>query len=249
MARRVRIIGVALLSSFVLAIVAFLVWANATLQGERPASLAAFSDGAVSIDATNDGILMSPTGEASGAGLVFIPGAKVDPYAYLDKLRGVVGTGGTTVLILQPTLNLAILDPRGIDDVVGEINGVSSWYVGGHSLGGARACMLAADSLDSNGTRVDGLVLFGAYCANDISQSGLPVLSIGAENDGLSSRDDIADRADALPSDARFVEISGANHASFGDYGVQPGDGPVTAADAEVTAILTDELRAFLIER
>jgi len=54
------------------------------------------------------------------------------------------------------------------------------------------------------------------------------VLSVSASNDGLATPADIeASKAD-LPADARFVEVEGAVHAFFGDYGPQPGDGTPT---------------------
>jgi hypothetical protein len=102
-----------------------------------------------------------------------------------------------------------------------------------------RACQLA----DSPG--VSGLVLFGSYCANDLSGSGLTVLSIAGGRDGLSTPEKIADARPALPADATLVEIPGLNHAGFGEYGAQPGDrsselsaeqarGAITAALEEV---------------
>ena len=48
------------------------------------------------------------------------------------------------------------------------------------------------------------------------------------------------------PPDATFVEIAGANHASFGDYGVQPGDGEATATSDEVRDEITAQVDAFL---
>jgi hypothetical protein len=33
-----------------------------------------------------------------------------------------------------------------------------------------------------------------------------------------------------LPVNAGFVEIDGANHAGFGNYGEQPGDGSATVS-------------------
>jgi pimeloyl-ACP methyl ester carboxylesterase len=90
---------------------------------------------------------------------------------------------------------------------------------------------------------VVGLILFGSYCANDLSSSNLAVLSISGSDDGLSTPDKIADAAANLPADATFVEIDGANHASFGDYGVQPGDGTATISSEDmrdrITSIIT----------
>jgi pimeloyl-ACP methyl ester carboxylesterase len=59
---------------------------------------------------------------------------------------------------------------------------------------------------------------------------GLPVLSISGQNDGLSTPDAIAASIPNLPSTTTFYEVPGANHASFGEYGIQSGDGVATAS-------------------
>jgi pimeloyl-ACP methyl ester carboxylesterase len=97
-----------------------------------------------------------------------------------------------------------------------------------------KACQLASDA--------DGLVLFASYCANDLSGSGLPVLSLAGSEDGLSTPQKVADAQHLLPSDAVMVQIPGASHASFGDCGPQPGDGTPTATDAEVEAVVVQQV-------
>ena len=49
----------------------------------------------------------------------------------------------------------------------------------------------------------------------------------------------------AVADDAVTVDIPGANHADFGDYGVQPGDGTSTADDSDVRQLIADEFRAW----
>ena len=71
------------------------------------------------------------------------------------------------------------------------------------------------------------------------------MLSISGSEDGLSTPGKIEGAAHLLPADASFVEIEGANHASFGDYGVQPGDGVATAPDHEVRDEITRALAEF----
>ncbi len=97
-----------------------------------------------------------------------------------------------------------------------------------------RACQLATDA--------DALLLLGSYCANDLSTSALPVLSISGTEDGLSTPEKIDAARPLLPADAVLVAIPGASHASFGDYGPQPGDGTPTATDADVRAVVTSHV-------
>lgn len=168
---------------------------------------------------------------------MFIPGAKVDPWAYASILSGVVERDDVTVVITKPWLNLAFFDPRALGSFTDLAPGVDTWMVGGHSLGGVRACQLATDA--------DALVLFASYCANDLSGSGLPVLSIAGSDDGLSTPEKISEARHLLPENAELVEIAGASHASFGDYGPQSGDGTPTISDAEMHSRVTELLGEF----
>ena len=222
-----------------LAVVGILFYSSMVMRGDRAAAIVAWENPAITITSTDHSIVMAPTADATGAGLVFIPGAKVDPYAYLYKLSGIVEQTGATVVITKPTLNLAFFDTRPVSLFEADAPDVTRWFVGGHSLGGVRACQLAG----TDGTV--GLVLFGSYCANDLSGSGLEVLSISGSNDGLSTPEKIDATKRLLPEHANFVEVEGLNHAGFGDYGAQPGDGVSTLTDEQERAAITDLLRSL----
>ncbi|MBM7505816.1 alpha/beta hydrolase [Agromyces aurantiacus] len=228
--RRLGAVLAAVAAVLVLGVVAFLVYANIVFAGDRPASLDAWRSDAVEITSTDRSFVITPTDGGSGMGLVFVPGAKVHPSAYLYKMAGIAEETGMTVVITRPTLNLAFFDTRPLSAFTADAPEVEQWFVGGHSLGGVRACQLAAEAADGSDPDLDvvGLMLFGSYCVDDLSDSGLAVLSIVAEHDGLSTPDEVAARAGMLPDDAVSVLIEGANHASFGDYGAQPGDGEAT---------------------
>lgn len=224
----------------VLLLVGAAVWINIRFSGEREAALHAWNNEALSIEVIDTGILMLPAKTpAEPTGLVFIPGAKVDPYGYMDKLSGIV-EAGHPVLISFPTLGLAIVDATPLDSLIAPAPSGISWAVGGHSLGGVRACQIA-----DTGQAV-GLVLFGSYCVNDLSAATLPVLSLAAENDGLSTATKIADAAHNLPADTEFLVLEGANHAGFGDYGAQPGDGSSTLSDPQLRALIGENVSRFL---
>lgn len=214
-----------------------LVWSQVgVMPAEQEAASTVHANEEISVSETAQGILLSPADGASTTGLVFIPGAKVDPWAYAAILQGIVTEQDTTVVITRPWLNLAFFDLRGLDSFTSAAPEIDTWIVGGHSLGGVRACQLAADA--------DALTLFASYCATDIAGSGLSVLSIAGSEDLLTTPEDVADARALLPADAELVEIEGAAHASFGDYGAQSGDGTATISAAEmhaqVTALLSD---------
>ncbi|WP_349897836.1 alpha/beta hydrolase [Parafrigoribacterium soli] len=242
--RVTRLVLIILAALLVIVIVGFLIWANTgVMQAEKASLEKVRSNPAVSITERDNAVVLAPTGRSSGVGLVFIPGAKVAADAYLYKLSGAVAQDGLTVVITKPILNLAFFDQRPLSDFTSDARGISTWYVGGHSLGGVRACQYADQP------KVTGLILFGSYCANDLSSTKLAVLSIGGSNDGLSTPSKIKDAAGLLPADATFVQIEGSNHARFGDYGVQAGDGVATISSAKARRVITEGVTRFLPQR
>ncbi|MBX0299571.1 alpha/beta hydrolase [Cryobacterium sp. 1639] len=242
--RRIRVVGWSALVALALGVVVFLIWAQLVMPADREAAQAVFDNPAVTVTDTETAVVIAPTDEESAAGesttgLVFIPGAKVDPYAYLATLAPTVHETGMTVVITKPVLNLAFFDQRPLAAFTDTAPAVATWFVGGHSLGGVRACMYA----DEND--VAGLVLLGSYCASPVDDDRA-VLSISGSEDGLSTPATIQENAPLLPADTTFVQIEGANHASFGAYGAQPGDGDATITPAEAERAITDALGTFM---
>jgi Alpha/beta hydrolase family len=167
------------------------------------------------------------------AGVVFVPGARVDSRAYAHVLRP-LAEAGYLVAVLKEPFGFAIIDAdhgRKVLDLHPEI---AHWLVGGHSLGGTVAAALA-----DNDDRVEGLMLFASYPADPIIRNDLKVLSISGTADGFATPDDIEASRAKLPPSTKFVVINGAAHSSFGDYGDQPGDGTPTidrsATQAEIS--------------
>jgi hypothetical protein len=270
---RRRTLGTAVFAGGLLVILAFLVYASTPMTAEAAPLAAVREMSGITVTETADSLILAPTsagtaGVASDSssdtslnsdkrGLVFFAGARVEPAAYAAKLSG-VARNGTTVVIVRPILGFGILEWRPIQTFTALAPGVESWLVGGHSLGGVRACQYVADQLgtaqesgaaasgaDSGDVALDGLVLVGSYCATDIVHSDVAVLSLSGSADGLSTPDKIDGARPLLPASTTFVEIAGASHASFGDYGVQPGDGKPTADDAVVTSEIARAIAAL----
>jgi pimeloyl-ACP methyl ester carboxylesterase len=244
--RPLRIVLLSLGALVAVAVLGFLTWSS-IVMGPDPEALARVdADPAVAVERTDTAIVLTPTDDAGtdldGVGLVFVPGAKVDAASYEATLAPLVEEGAS-VVITRPILNLAFFDLRSLESFTAQADGVDEWLVGGHSLGGVKACQWGEDP------EVAGLVLFGSYCANDLSASGLPVLSVSGSEDGLSTPEKVAAASDQLPADARFVEIDGSNHADFGWYGPQPGDGTATISHEEADAQIAEALLAFASER
>lgn len=208
----------------------------------EPALAALRSDAAVTVREEPTRIVLSPTGAARRIGLLYQPGARVDPVAYAALLRPLAAAGHPVVVVKQP-LGIGFLAPV----TTGTVSNATvtgepmRWVVGGHSLGGTVAALQAASG---EPFPVAGLVLHASYPAGDASRLALPVLSVAASRDALATPDKIAGSRALLPAETTFVTIEGAVHASFGDYGPQPGDGEASLpADEARSAITTATLR------
>jgi len=177
----------------------------------------------VEVDESMSEIRFVPS-DPKGTGLVFYPGAKVDPRAYSRLLRPLAEAGYTVVVVKFP-YNLAVFGIDAADSVNGDDDGIDRWIVGGHSLGGAMAASYAGDTRGE----LAGLLLWAAYPAPGISGSegfdGLDVTSVYGTEDQLATVADIEQSRSQLPADTTFVPVEGGIHAYFGDYGSQSGDG------------------------
>ena len=174
-------------------------------------------------------IRLQPTVKASTTGVVFYPGALVDPRAYVPNLLP-LAEAGYPVVILKLPYNIAFLDPNGAQAVMDADPEVERWVVGGHSLGGVMAASVAG----RDDARIRGLLLWGSFPNSSISdRTELVAMSIYGSEDGLTTPAKIDETRDRLPPDTTFVEIVGGNHAFFGDYGSQGGDGVATISREE----------------
>lgn len=238
--RLLRVVLLSLAGLVSAAVLAFLVWSSIVMGPDQEALDRVRANASVAVARTDSAIVMTPTGsggDLSGTGLVFVPGAKVDAASYEATLAPLVGDGAS-VVITRPILNLAFFDLRSLESFTDQAPGVDDWLVGGHSLGGVRACQWASEA--------SGLVLLGSYCANDLSAAPVRVLSISGSEDGLSTPEKVEAARGLLPDSAVVVEIEGANHADFGWYGPQPGDGVATISHEEASRVIASTLHDFL---
>lgn len=167
-----------------------------------------------------DTLVFTPAGEAE-AGLIFYPGGKVEYTAYAPLMAQMAEQGVLCVLVKMPA-NLAVLDMGAADVHLDEFPDIEKWYVGGHSLGGSMAASYAAEHADE----LEGLLLLAAYSTEDLTGSGLDVLSIYGSDDGVLNMEKYNEYRQNLPEETTTeVIIEGGNHARFGDYGWQDGDG------------------------
>lgn len=158
-------------------------------------------------------------GQPSDRGILFYPGAKVDPAAYVPLMQKLADEGFYCVIAKMP-FNLAFFGINSADAIIAE-NPETTWWIAGHSLGGAMAAQYAANHADS----LEGIAFLAAYAASDLSDTDLEALVIYGSEDGVLNRENLANNEPNLPENSQTIVIEGGNHASFGNYGPQEGDG------------------------
>ena len=193
-------------------------------QADETALAALRSEGAVTVTRTETGWFFDGPSETDA--LVFYPGGKVEETAYAPLLRQ-IAEGQMDVFLLKVPFRLAVLAPEKAEDVM-TARAYDNWYVGGHSLGGAIAANFAA----KHGDGLRGLVLLAAYPTKALDPS-LRVLSVYGSEDGVLNRERLESGTRFLPEDAVIQVIPGGNHAQFGSYGPQKGDGAALISPAE----------------
>lgn len=167
-----------------------------------------------------------------GVGLIFYPGGKVEAIAYLPLLKQLSDEGITCVLTKMP-FNLAVFNTDAADQVYPLYPKIEHWFLAGHSLGGA----MASSYVEENAEKLEGLILMGAYPIND---ADLPTIAIyGTEDIQLDLE---------KMRLAEQVVIEGGNHAYFGNYGEQEGDGLASISRQEQQAIAVETMIRFIKE-
>ncbi|MBW6467590.1 MAG: alpha/beta hydrolase [Coriobacteriia bacterium] len=242
--RRLRKLLIAACALLLLVAAAFLVWALTPYRANEMALEAMKSDDRVTVSEGREGIVFMPSATPA-AGLVLYPGGRVEAKAYAPLAR-MIAEKGYLVVVQPMPLNLAVFGIGRAQRALDAFPSIDVWAVGGHSLGGSMAVEFAAREPD----RVDGLVFLASYPASsaDLTDSGLDVISVWGTNDGLVTRDDVEESRFRLPPSAEMIVIDGGNHAGFGAYGKQSGDGGSTLADG-AQASTTAAGVAGLLER
>lgn len=232
-----RLKRAALVAAVVLAVAlaGFVVWAQVYYHaGEVSRSMAAAGvaePGGVAVQDEDSCIAVGD--ESAAYGLILYPGAKVDPVAYVPLAAKLADRGVFCVIAKMP-FNLAILDADAADELIDAYSNVAHWWVGGHSLGGVRAAAWA----ESHADRVEGVALLASYGSERLTEMGLSIVDVCGSNDDVVNRDSLGRFTELLPAGS-VCEIRGGNHAGFGDYGPQSGDGAAT-----ITADEQQELAA-----
>lgn len=167
----------------------------------------------VSVIKTSNGMLLD--GPGNDTALIFYPGAKVEYTSYAPLFMNLSSQGVDCYLVEMP-FNLAFLGQNSADEIIDDGN-YSHYFLSGHSLGGVMAA-----SYVNNTNKTDGLILFASYSTSEIEK---PVLSIYGSEDKVLNVEEYNESKEFIDDNLTEFEIPGANHAQFGYYGNQSGDG------------------------
>lgn len=188
---------------------------------------------------TNDRIVFEP--EEATIGFIFYPGGKVQYEAYAPLMEELTERGILCVLLHMPA-NLAVLDMNAADGIQEEFPDITEWYIGGHSLGGS----MAASYLGEHAEDYEGLILLASYSTENLQETDLEVLSIYGSNDKVLNAEKYEENKENLPEDYEEIIIQGGNHAYFGSYGAQDGDGEPEISNEEQIELTVNEIESFM---
>jgi len=227
----------------VLGFLGLFVWSKTGTYPARAVALSALKSTADVAVTQDKNIVFEPV-EESAIGLIFYPGGLVEPAAYAPILH-MIAEKGVLVVVTPMPFNLAIFNTGAANSVIKDYPFISRWILAGHSLGGAAAAIFA----ENNPGKIDAIAFWDSYPPNsaNLSDNNLPVLSIFGTTKGFPNTKNFDETRYLLPEDAIYVDIEGASHAQFGDYGPQNGDVVASISLAEQHEKVTKIMLDFII--
>jgi len=194
----------------------------------------------VSVTELDNGSIVFDVKDAKN-GFIFYPGGKVENDAYKPLMASLASRGILCILVDMP-FNLAVFDIDRADGVYEGFVMVDHWYMAGHSLGGSMACEYALEKQSV----FDGVILLASYSAADLSETDLKVLSIYGSADEVLNKESYVENKINLPEKAEEYIIPGGNHAYFGAYGEQSGDGTAEITNKEQIELTAEKIFDFV---
>ncbi len=226
----------------VLLSVIFIIYVSDYYHADQTAIEAVKMNNNVEISSSNGALIFDP-GDTDTA-LIFYPGGKVEYTAY-EPLMIKIAKKGILCILPEMPFNLAVFNPSAADKHISEFNEIKHWYIGGHSLGGSMAASYASKSSE----KIDGLILLASYSTADISSKNIKVLSLYGSNDHVLNMDSYQKNKANLPSDFTEIILNGGNHAGFGCYGSQNGDGEAEIAPEQQQSDTANAVAEFCFKK
>ena len=228
-----KITGVVIL----VGIIGFIAWGLTPLGPTSEALAALESNANVTVQDKGNFIVFTPTSHIPITGFILYPGGHVDYRSYAPIAQE-IASHGYMVSIVQMPLSLAVFGMDRADEVISSYPDMRYWVIGGHSLGGSMAAAYAKSHSD----KVQGVAFWASYpsTSDNMSTTDLKGLSTYGSNDQVLDRDTFNATVSLLPHGTIMQVIQGGNHAQFGNYGPQQGDGMATISAADQQAQAAD---------
>ena len=109
---------------------------------------------------------------------------------------------------------LAVFSPASATEVIATHPEIKTWAIAGHSLGGSMAARYAHHHPDN----VQGLLLWDAYPADDMSASELPVRMIHRSDQAGNPPESYLPHLAKMPPQGDYYPLKGAQHLNFGSF-------------------------------
>ncbi len=197
-------------------------------------------DGKVKVSEIEDGLFLD--GQGIDTAIIFYPGAKVEYTSYLPLFYRLAERGIDSFLLEMP-LDMAFLGIEKANDILADYE-YENWYMAGHSLGGAMAAVYASEHLKD----LSGLILLAAYPTENLNRKGFSVLSLYGSEDQILNFGKLENSHVYMPETFTEICIEGGNHAGFGNYGEQNGDGEALISREEQQERTAEEILKFVEE-
>ena len=232
MKKRLKITLIAIISLVVILAAAFLIYVSDYYKADDVAITAMQNNSTIHVQ--DNLIILSPE-TLSDTAIVFYPGAKVDPIAYIPILEKIRKNCGITCILVKMPFNMAIFDKNAADKIISQFPDIENWYMGGHSMGGA----MASDYASGHKEKIKGLILLGAYIYGDYPVDRTLTV-YGSFNTSV---------AEKINYTENIVVIQGGNHAQFGNYGKQKDDPDATISSEEQQNVTVEAIKEFIENR
>lgn len=201
-----------------------LVYFGISYKPKEDALNALKGDETVNVSEVKNGYLFDGPGKETA--MVFYPGTKVKSEAYAPLMLKLSRNGIDCFLTKMP-FNFALFGENRCETYF-ESYKYDNWILSGHSMGG----LVAANYVSKHPDKVKGLALLAAYPEKVISNN-VSLLSIYGTEDGCMEKDKYEKDKSNWPINSNELVIKGGNHAQFGDYGNQSGDGSSSISKEE----------------
>ena len=219
--------------SGLLATIGFIGWCAIAYRASAEGEAAMSSNARVVVTDINGIVRFSPASQAqtTPVGLLFFPGALVDPAAYAPLGQALAQAGYPVIMVPLPRRGAfgGADSPELLRTAVTAIHDderAMQWVIGGHSRGAVVAARLVSQMASLGAGSMAGLLLVGTTHPRDVDLSSLkwPVTKIVGTRDGIAPLDKVEANRSLLPATTHWVRIEGGNHSQFGWYGFQPFD-------------------------